>query len=239
MFQLHRYRFSLSRRIVRPEEGVERDLETGGEPGIEEPGGEARRVAFAADGGEEQRHPVGEAVAGDEVTGPVEVGPARDDELDLVLLSEEVEISFEEAPALTAPRALDIHDDDGATVEGADIDGAVGFHEYRVARVEKTRGKSKSLRLEEWLAAGQLDEAAPAPLDLGEDVPDGSLDTAGARVRGVAPAAAQVAARKPYEGAREPGEARLSLDAGEYLTYDEHESPSDSPPCGGRWEIAG
>jgi hypothetical protein len=91
-----------------------------------------------------------------------------------------------------------------------------------VARGDEPRHQGVDVLLEERLAAGDLDQAAPVPLHLLQDLVHAHLPPLVERVRRVAPPAPEVAGREPYEDAALPGVRGLTLNRVKNLVNGEH-----------------
>ena len=80
-----------------------------------------------------------------------------------------------------------------------------------MARIAERREEIDAALLRERLAAGHADVPRAEPGDGREDLPDRAPLAAVERVRGVAPDAAERAAREPHEDGRPAGRVRLAL----------------------------
>ena len=137
---------------------------------------------------------------------------AGEHEFHLIVRSQLLEVSLIKGVGFAGVRALHIHDLDHLLRQAPDKTFAAGLDHHRVANREKLFRQRINLFLQQRLAAGQLHQrdtgraaigALVQPLHPVHHLVHAHLFPAVKRVRRVAPGAAQVAAGKPHENARQ------------------------------------
>ena len=162
----------------------------------------------------------GQVVVLDQASGPVVVFAVADDELDFVVRAEAVDVVGVVAVGLARGGGFYVHDADDAGVGASvvvEVDGAAGLDEDGFPRVAETGDEVVDALLEEWFAAGDLDEVASVGEGLVEDVVDLARGALAEGVFGVAVGAAEVAAGESDEDAGSTGVGGLALDGVEDL----------------------
>ena len=154
--------------------------------------------------------------------GPSIILLRADDELHLVAWLEAGDVIGEHFFGLAAARAFPVHDVAHARIARADVVRATGLDQHGEAHVAKAAHQRVNIFLQQRFAAGELNERqfvaglageGASFFEFGDNLVDDHRLAAGESVRGVAVGAAEVAAGEPDEGARQPGEGALALNA--------------------------
>ena len=160
----------------------------------------------------------------DDRDGPVEIAAVADDDLDLVGRLEPVEVAPDVGLGLARAGRLDVEDDRApAGSTAADVNGPAGLQQHGLAGVGQAGHQRVDLRLEQRLAAGELDQVVAQLQGSLDDLVEAQDCPSSEGVRRVAVDAAQVAGGQPDEDARQPGERALALEAAVDLV--DHQRP--------------
>ena len=203
-------------------------LQPGGQTIREHPFGKDARLEDAVDGRQQNgRGARAERVPIDDALRELVVAAVLNDELDFVVPRQPAEVLPIVLVGFAAGGTLDVDDFENRRRHPRNGPMAAGLEHDAPARGQQTVHQRIHLVLQQRLAAGNLDERAAMPIDLGHHLVHRHLAPFVERVRRVAPGTAEVARRQPHEHAGLAGARRFALDGVEDLVDGEQFSTLD------------
>lgn len=204
---------------IRPEQGVELELQADVEAVIEQQMGQDPRFEQGPDRRKEHGRPLVEPFPLNLLPRPVEVVHRAENEFDFVpalptaSLPEHLDILRKGMCRHARSRTFDIHDNADRIRHRVKRQAAVGFEQHLAAGRDQCLHQRIDRCLRQRFAAGDLDQDARRAIRPGENI---GKRHGGGRflpgIAGIAVGAAQVAARQPDKQAGQAGPGRLALD---------------------------
>jgi hypothetical protein len=153
---------------------------------FEHPAGQLSRLDLAKGRTEQDREALEKAPGLYDLDRPIEVGAIADDNLKFVRRFEPVEIAPDVGFSLAGAWRFEIKNHANASIDGGNVDRTAGFKQNGLAGIGEPSHERVDFRLQEWLAAGDLDQVVAQRERLRDNTIELDDLSFGKRVRRVA-----------------------------------------------------